>query len=199
MNSKIVAIASSTGGPRALHTVLAGIPEGFEPPVLIVQHMPHGFTASLAERLNEVCGIRVKEADEGEVIKGGTIYISKGDMHMNVKRERGSGRHVIRYSDEPRREGVKPCANYMFESLQDCGYEQVVCAVLTGMGADGTEGIRALKAARPDTFVIAQNKETCTVYGMPKNIVQSGLADIEVPLDLVAHELMLHANTHSRT
>lgn len=197
MNSKIVAIASSTGGPRALHTVMEGIPKGFEPPVLIVQHMPHGFTASLADRLNDICGIHVKEAEEGEVVKGGTVYLAMGGLHMTVKREKASGKHVIRYQDGPTREGVKPCANYMFESLVECGYDQVVCAVLTGMGADGTEGVAALKEAKPNTYVIAQNKETSTVYGMPKNIVQHGLADIEVPLDHVAQEIVHRVNMHS--
>lgn len=196
VNSKIIAIASSTGGPRALHTVMEGIPKGFEPPILIVQHMPHGFTASLAERLNDVCGIRVKEAEEGEVVKSGTAYLSQGGLHMTVKREKAGGRLVIRYQDGPTREGVKPCANYMYETLVDCGYDQVICAVLTGMGADGTEGIAALKKARPNTYVIAQNKETSTVYGMPKNIVSHGLADIEVPLDHVAQEIVHRAGMH---
>lgn len=191
--SKIVAIASSTGGPRALQAVFSKIPAGFEPPVLVVQHMPHGFTASLAQRLDGVCGIKVKEAEEGEEIKSGTAYISMGGLHMTVKKER-SGRHVIRYLDEPTREGVKPCANYMYESLADSGYDRIICAVLTGMGADGTEGIANLKK-RKSIYVVAQDKDSCVVYGMPKNVVQAGLADEEVPLDRVMPEIIQKANS----
>ena len=193
MNSKIVAIASSTGGPRALQSVFSQIPAGFDLPVLVVQHMPHGFTASLAQRLDGVCVIKVKEAEEGEEVKRGTAYISMGGLHMTVRKDR-SGRHVIHYLDEPTREGVKPCANYMYESLADCGYDKIICAVLTGMGADGTEGIRNLKR-RKDVYVIAQNKDTCVVYGMPKNVVAAGLANEEVPLDRVIAQIIAKANS----
>ena len=131
---------------------------------------------------------------KGEFLEKGHVYIARAGMHM--KCEERHGRTRIVYSDEPNREGVKPCANYMYETLVDCGYDQVICAVLTGMGADGTEGIAALKKARPNTYVIAQNKETSTVYGMPKNIVSHGLADIEVPLDHVAQEIVHRAGMH---
>lgn len=191
--SKIVAIASSTGGPRALQVVFSQIPAGFTTPIVVVQHMPQGFTASLAQRLDGISGIKVKEAEEGEEVKNGTAYISRGGLHMTVKREI-TGRHVIRYLDHPNREGVKPCANYMFESLADCGYDKVICAVLTGMGADGTEGISYLKKHK-SVYVVAQNKETCVVYGMPKNIVQSGLADTEVPVEQVTPTIIQRVNT----
>ena len=185
--SKIVAIASSTGGPRALQSVIPYLPEKLDAPVLLVQHMPKGFTASLAERLNELSKVSVKEAVEGEELKKGTVYVAMGGQHMTVSCS-GSGRHVIHYTDEPPREGVKPSANYMYESLADSKFDHIICAVMTGMGADGTAGIRSLRKAK-DTYVIAQNKETCTVYGMPKSVVAAGLTDTEIPLEQIAQKI----------
>lgn len=186
--SRIVAIASSTGGPRALQSVIPYLPKNLDVPVLLVQHMPKGFTASLAERLNELSNVPVKEAVEGEELRRGTVYVSTGGLHMTVSCS-GAGRHVIRYTDEPPREGVKPCANYMYESLADSKFDHIICVVMTGMGADGTAGIRSLRKAK-DTYVIAQNKETCTVYGMPKSVVAAGLADAELPLEQIAQKIV---------
>lgn len=143
---KIVAIASSTGGPKALQNLIPLLPANLNAPVMIVQHMPAGFTEALAGRLNTLSPLAVKEAADGDVINTGQVYLARGGRHM--KAAKSGARHVIRYSDEPTREGVRPCANYMYESLADCGYDEVVCAVLTGMGADGTVGIRNLKEKR---------------------------------------------------
>lgn len=188
--NKIVAIASSTGGPKALQAVIPKLPKGLNAPVLLVQHMPKGFTASLAERLNGLSDISVKEAVEGEELERGTVYIAMGGRHMNVQ-SRPGGKYVIHYSDEPAREGVKPCANYMYESLKNSGFSQVVCVVMTGMGADGTAGIRNLKESK-QVHVIAQNQETCVVYGMPKSVVTASLADQVVPLEQIAQEIILN-------
>ncbi len=188
---KIVAIASSTGGPKALQSVIPKLPKKLNAPVLLVQHMPAGFTASLAERLNSISEVAVKEAADGDVLENGHVYIAKGGMHMNVAAG-SSGEYVIRYSDEPTREGVKPCANYMYESLIQSKYKEVVCVVMTGMGADGTQGISNLKAAGMKTNVITQNQETCVVYGMPKSAVKAGLSDIEAPLEQLAQEIILN-------
>ncbi len=188
--SKIVAIASSTGGPKALQAVIPRLPAELDAPVLLVQHMPKGFTASLAERLNGLSPIRVKEAAEGDELECGTVYIARGGSHMNVRSVPG-GRYVIRYSDEPLREGVKPSANYMYESLADSHFDKIVCVVMTGMGADGTEGIRNLEAKK-SVHVISQDQETCTVYGMPKAVAQAGLSDQVVPLDQIAQEIILN-------
>lgn len=189
--SKIVAIASSTGGPHALHSVIPKLPENLDAAVLLVQHMPKGFTQALAERLNELSSLRVKEAVDGEELKKGTVYIAKGGVHMKVHHST-TGKYHIRYSDEPVRDGVKPNANYMYESLSGCGFGRIICAVLTGMGADGTEGIAALKKT-DKTYVIAQNEETCTVYGMPGSVVKAGLSDTVLPLELIAHEIVRQA------
>ncbi len=193
--SRIVAIASSTGGPRALQSVIPCLSGELDAPVLLVQHMPKGFTASLAERLDDLSALRVKEAAEGEELQKGIVYVAMGGQHMKVKRVPG-GKHVIQYTDEPNREGVKPCANYMFESLADSGYDSVVCVVMTGMGADGTEGISTLRKAK-NTYVIAQNQATCTVYGMPKSVVHAGLADEEVPLEQIAQNIVQQVGVRS--
>ena len=188
--SKIVAIASSTGGPKALQSVVPRLPAELDAPVLIVQHMPKGFTASMAERLNDLSSIKVKEVAEGDELQAGTVYIAMGGMHMNVVTHPG-GKYTIHYSDEPSREGVKPCANYMYESLVNSNFDKIVCVVMTGMGADGTAGIKNLKPHK-NIHVITQNQETCTVYGMPKSAEAAGLSDQVVPLDEIAQEIILN-------
>ncbi len=188
--SAIVAIASSTGGPHALHSVIPQLPANLAAPVLLVQHMPKGFTKSLAERMDELSGLHVKEAVDGEELQKGTVYIAKGGVHMTVQHS-SIGRYIIRYTDEPMRDGVKPNANYMFESLSGAEFGRVVCVVLTGMGADGTEGIAALKKT-DNTYVITQDEETCTVYGMPGSVAKAGLSDAILPLDDIAREIVRH-------
>lgn len=180
---KIVAIASSTGGPKALQQVIPKLPANLNAPVLLVQHMPAGFTKSLAERLDQLSEIHVKEAEDGERIEKGWVYIAEGGKHMKLSKSGSNYR--IYYTDEPHREGVKPCANYMYESLCDSDYAQICCTVLTGMGADGTEGIKNL-SAKKKLHVIAQSEETCAVYGMPKSIAATGLVNELLPLEDVA-------------
>lgn len=187
---KIVAIASSTGGPKALQSVIPKLPKELNAPVLVVQHMPKGFTASLAERLNTLSQITVKEAAEGDELQKGVVYLAMGGKHMNVKCS-AAGRYTIHYSDEPNREGVKPCANYMYESLMNSRFDEIVCVVMTGMGADGTVGIKNLET-RKKVHVIAQDQNTCTVYGMPKSVVTGGLADQVVSLEQIAQEIILN-------
>ncbi len=180
---KIVAIASSTGGPKALQKVIPLLPKNLNAPVLLVQHMPAGFTKSLAERLDTLSKISVKEAEEGDILEKGVVYIAAGGRHMKVKK---SGAHMkIYYTDEPAREGVRPAANYMYESLIDSPYAEVCCAVLTGMGADGTVGIQNLDAKKK-VYVIAQDEPTSAVYGMPKAVAVAGLAHEIQPLEKMA-------------
>lgn len=187
---KIVAIASSTGGPKALQEVIPKFPAELDAPVLVVQHMPKGFTASFAERLNAMSSVTVKEAEEGDELQKGCVYLARGGNHMNVVTTTG-GRAKIHYSDEPSREGVKPCANYMYESLADSRYDNIICTVMTGMGADGTVGIRNLKHKKK-VHVIAQDQESSVVYGMPKSVVAAGLSNQVVPLEQIAQEIILH-------
>ncbi|MCR4744380.1 MAG: chemotaxis-specific protein-glutamate methyltransferase CheB [Lachnospiraceae bacterium] len=180
---KIVALASSTGGPRALQSVIPLLPQNLDAAVLLVQHMPEGFTKSLAERLNTLSKMKVVEATDGETIQKGTVYISAGGRHMNAVRSGGSMK--IKYTDQPQREGVRPSANYMYESLEDSPFAEICCVVLTGMGADGTAGIRNLDEKKK-IYVIAQDEPTSAVYGMPKAVAQAGLVSEILPLDKIA-------------
>ena len=191
--NKIVAIASSTGGPKALQEVIPKLPKNLKAPVVLVQHMPKGFTASLANRLDELSEIEVSEAVMGEAISDGHVYIAPGGVHLKL--ERSPGKVKIKLTDEPPREGVKPCANYMYESLVGADFDEVICVVLTGMGCDGTAGIVALKDKRK-IRVIAQDEESCTVYGMPRSIVDGGLANDVVPLSKVAEHIIKNVGVY---
>ncbi|MBR1470785.1 MAG: chemotaxis-specific protein-glutamate methyltransferase CheB [Lachnospiraceae bacterium] len=185
--NKLVAIASSTGGPKALQSVIPRLPKNLDAPVMIVQHMPVGFTKSLADRLNAMSELTVTEAVEGEYLEKGHVYLSKGGAHMNYEEHHGRGR--IHYTDEPTREGVKPCANYMYESLANSPFHSIVCVVLTGMGHDGTEGIQNLMRSKR-THIIAQDEKSCVVNGMPGSIVAAGVVDEVVDLDQVAQAIV---------
>ncbi|MBQ9989712.1 MAG: chemotaxis response regulator protein-glutamate methylesterase [Lachnospiraceae bacterium] len=189
----VVAIASSTGGPKSLQSVIPRLPGNLAAPIVLVQHMPVGFTKSMAERLDSLSQLHVKEAEEGDELKKGWVYIARGGSHLNVVEKQG--RAVIHYSDEPTREGVKPCANYMYESLAGCKYDEVVCVVMTGMGADGTEGITNLKSKKK-VHVISQDEESCVVYGMPRSIKRAGLSDQVVSLEQIAQEIILHVGVN---
>ncbi len=180
---KCIAIACSTGGPKALQSVIPLIPGNIDAPILLVQHMPAGFTKSLAERLDTLSKVRVKEAEEGDLLEKGTVYLAAGGKHMKVGKS--GNRMRIFYSDEPAREGVKPAANYMYESLMDSPYAEICCAVLTGMGADGTAGIENLYKQKK-IYVVAQDQPSSAVYGMPRAIAQTGLVSEILPLDKVA-------------
>lgn len=185
---KLIAIACSTGGPKALKYVVPHLPDNIDAPVLIVQHMPKVFTGSLAERLNSLSSLTVREAGDGEVLEKGVVYIAKGGYHMAIAGQ-GKSRHVIKILDDPPRAGLKPCADVMYESLTDSGYEQITCVVMTGMGSDGTKGIRQLKTKK-NVYVIAQDEETSTVYGMPKAVCEAGLTDEVVPLNRISEAII---------
>jgi len=186
---KIVAIACSTGGPKALQSILPILPKEIQAPIVLVQHMPLGFTLSLANRMDSLSKVKVIEAAEGSILEDGCVYLAQSGFHMNLVKKGQST--AVHYSEEPYREGVRPCANYMFESLATCDYDEIICVVLTGMGADGTEGILHLKQKKK-TYVITQNGESCVVNGMPKSVVKAGLSDQSVPLSLIAQEIILH-------
>lgn len=185
--NKIVALACSTGGPKALQSVIPYLPVNLNAPMVLVQHMPAGFTKSMADRLNEVSPIHVKEAEDGDILQKGTVYIAPGGKHMEVKKS-PDGSHKIRLNDMPAIGGLKPCANITYDSLRESGYAEVVCVVLTGMGADGTNGILSLAKKKP-LYVIAQDAATSVVYGMPKAIAETGLVDEVVPLTEVAKSI----------
>lgn len=191
---KLVALACSTGGPKALQSVIPKLPAALDAPVVLVQHMPVGFTKSLADRLNELSQVTVKEAAEGDVLKKGTVYIAQGGSQMRVVR-RGGDYVITENADEPARGGLRPCADIMYESLVESDFDDITCVVLTGMGGDGTLGIKQLNN-RKNIYVIAQNEATCTVYGMPRVVAEAGLADEVVPLDAVAEAITKNVGVH---
>lgn len=193
-SKKLVALACSTGGPKALQSVIPKLPAGLDAPMVLVQHMPVGFTKSLAERLNEMSQVNVKEAAEGDVLKKGTVYIAQGGSQMRVVK-RGGDYVITENSDEPARGGLKPCADIMYESLLDSDFDDITCVVLTGMGGDGTLGIKQLNNKK-NIYVIAQNEATCTVYGMPRVVAEAGLVDEVVPLDAVADAITKNVGVH---
>ena len=184
----VLAFTHLAGGPKALQSVIPYLPKNLDAPMVLVQHMPAGFTKSMADRLDEVSPIHVKEAEDGDVLMKGTVYIAPGGKHMEVKRQ-PDGSHRIRLNDMPAIGGLKPCANITYDSLRDCGYDQVVCVVLTGMGADGTKGIVSLARKKP-VYVIAQDAASCVVYGMPKAVAEAGVVDEVVPLNDVAKSII---------
>ena len=185
---KLIALACSTGGPKALQSVIPLLPKNMDSGVLVVQHMPAGFTKSLAMRLNEMSDVVVKEAEDGEIFLKGHVYIAKGGNHMLLMKS-SDGSYRIRLSDEPARMGLKPCADVMYESLIASDFDEITCVVLTGMGADGTRGIKSLKEKK-DVYVIAQDEESSTVYGMPKMVAVAGLADEIQPLTKISEAIV---------
>lgn len=180
---KIIALACSTGGPKTLQAVIPLLPEGLDAPMVLVQHMPAGFTNSLAMRLNDMSKVKVKEAVNGEPLQKGTVYIAPGGKHLKVNCTGGLPKAEI--TDDPPRDALRPCANIMYESLMNSKYDEVVCVVLTGMGADGTEGIKALKNKKR-VYVIAQDEATSVVYGMPKMVARAGLTNEILPVTEIA-------------
>lgn len=186
--NKLVALACSTGGPKALQSVIPFLPKNLDAPMVLVQHMPAGFTKSMADRLNEVSPIAVKEAEDGDKLEKGQIYVAPGGKHMEVVKC-ADGSHKISLNDMPAIGGLRPCANITYDSLSKSGFDEIVCVVLTGMGADGTNGILSLGHHKP-IHVISQSAETCIVYGMPKAIEESGVVDEVVPLEKVAETIV---------
>ncbi|MBN1889470.1 MAG: chemotaxis response regulator protein-glutamate methylesterase [Thermoflexales bacterium] len=175
----VVVIGASTGGPRALQQVLSELPADLPAAVALVQHMPAGFTQSLAQRLNDRSPLTVREASEGEQLARGLALMAPGDHHMRF----GSGKHVL-LDQGPRCNHVRPSVDVTMKSAVERYGKAVIGVVLTGMGADGKEGAAHIKAAGGQ--VIAEDSSTCVVYGMPRSVVEAGLADHVVPLPKVA-------------
>ena len=186
--NKLVALACSTGGPKALQSVIPYLPKNLDAPMVLVQHMPAGFTKSMAERLNEVSPIAVKEAADGDKLEKGQVYVAPGGKHMEIVKC-ADGSHKVSLNNMPAIGGLRPCANITYDSLSKSGFDEIVCVVLTGMGADGTNGILSLGHHKP-IHVISQSAETCIVYGMPKAIEESGVVDDVVPLEKVAETIV---------
>jgi two-component system chemotaxis response regulator CheB len=182
----VVAIATSTGGPPALQAIIPRLPEGLRSPVLVVQHMPVGFTRSLAERLDQRSALRVREAEDGDLLVAGEVLIAPAGLHMGVRKRGASFRIVL--DNEPRASLHRPSADVMMTSVAKTYGPRSLGVVLTGMGSDGVAGLRAIRAAGGRT--LAESEETALIYGMPKAAVEAGVVERSVPLDRVADEIV---------
>ncbi|ASP40569.1 chemotaxis response regulator protein-glutamate methylesterase [Bacterioplanes sanyensis] len=168
----LVVIGTSTGGPAALQSLFKTIPAGFRTPIIIIQHMPGSFTKAFAERLNRMSPLSVKEAEDGERIEAGHVYVAPGGMQLMVDKRNGGSIH-IRESDE--RVNYRPSVDIAFASAAKHYGRRTLALILTGMGADGREGARLLK--QQGATVWAQNEETCVIFGMPMAVIKEGLSD----------------------
>ncbi|MEK7850244.1 MAG: chemotaxis response regulator protein-glutamate methylesterase [Deltaproteobacteria bacterium] len=181
----VIAIGSSTGGVQALQAVIPKLPKSLPLPVLIVQHMPPMFTKSLAESLDSHSMIRVKEASVGDILAPGNAYIAPGGLHMTVRR--GSGGAYIHLDKNPEGELLRPSVDVMFRSVAEVYGADTVGVILTGMGNDGTAGLKVLKTK--GAKVIAQDEATCVVFGMPRMAVEAGVVDIVLPVHEIAYQI----------
>jgi two-component system, chemotaxis family, protein-glutamate methylesterase/glutaminase len=177
-----VLIGVSTGGPRALATLLPSLCDRVETPILVVQHMPKGFTKAMAENLDKKCAHRVVEAGDGDAVEPNTVYVAPGGRHMTTVRR--DDRVVIALNDGPPEENCRPSVNILFRSAASVFGGNVVAIILTGMGADGARALGSLKRAGAKIF--AQDEESAVVWGMPAAAVATGFVDETPPLDLIA-------------
>lgn len=182
----VVVIGTSTGGPSALQVVIPRLPRGLASTILIVQHMPAGFTRSLADRLDQRSAVPVREAQDGDLIQGGCVLVAPGGLHMKIRRRGGQAR--VWLDPEPRAALHRPSIDVLMASVAKAYGPRSMGVVLTGMGADGVEGLRAIRDAGGRT--LAESEETCVIYGMPKAAMEAGVAERTAPLSRVADEIL---------
>jgi two-component system chemotaxis response regulator CheB len=180
----MVIIGSSTGGPKALDAIIPNIPSNFPLPILLIQHMPPKFTTALAKRLDESSHLRVVEVTEKMEIKAGTVYVATGEKHMDVLK--GTS-YSVAPVDGPKLNSVRPAVDYTLNAAANKG-ATVLCVILTGMGKDGTDGLK--KFEKDKVTVIAESERTATVYGMPKSVVNAGLADYVLDVNEISSKMM---------
>jgi two-component system chemotaxis response regulator CheB len=179
---RLIGIAASTGGPSALHVILRSLPPSFPLPILIVQHIAHGFSGALAGWLQQGCRVRVRLAEDGEPLRGGIAYLAPDDRQLGV------ADRTIRLTDAPRVCSFRPSATYLFESLAAEYGSAVAAVILTGMGADGVAGLRRVHAAGGKVF--AQDEESCVVFGMPAEAIRAGIVDAVLTPKAIAERLL---------
>jgi two-component system chemotaxis response regulator CheB len=182
----IVALGTSTGGPPALQSVIPKLPSDFPCPVLVVQHMPPGFTRSLAERLDGASNLQVSEAVDGDVAATGRVLVAPAGRHLRLFRENGA--YVVRLDSEPADAIHRPSVDVMMQSVAEACGSRSLGVILTGMGSDGARGMRAIKVAGGKT--LAESEETCVVYGMPKSAVEEGVVDKIIPIHDMARAIL---------
>ncbi|MHC5026198.1 MAG: protein-glutamate methylesterase/protein-glutamine glutaminase [Planctomycetota bacterium] len=185
---RAVIIGTSTGGPAALKYILPRLPNDLPVPVIVVQHMPPRYTSSLASRLNESCPMPVAEAADGATLAPGTVTIARGGQQMKLFTKNGATR--VRVTDDPPEHGCRPSVDYLLRSAIDVFDGQALAVILTGMGRDGCEACGQLKQRGGTVF--AQHQDGCTVYGMPKAVVEAKLADRVVSLENMSRMIVRH-------
>src|SRR5258706_3797141 len=183
----IVALGISTGGPKALQEILPHLPRDLPVPILIVQHMPVGCTASFAERLNKLCAITICEASHGELVRPGVVYLAPAGSHMTVDRLTDS-RILIFLSDKPEKQLHVPSADVMMQSVASAFRSQAMGVIMTGMGSDGAQGMNAIH--REGGFTVGQDEPSCAVYGMPRVCAEMKILDKVVPLSQIPYEIL---------
>lgn len=180
---KMVMISSSTGGPQALKTVISALPKNLPAKVLIVQHMPAKFTETFAQRLDTMSELDVFEAKDGDVPEPGKVFLAPGNYHMDLDHQ-----GIIRLNQQPAILGLRPCADITINSVSRIYRENLICVTLTGMGHDSRDGITFAK--KNGALAIAEHESTCVVYGMPRSVIEAGLADVVVPLEDIPNEIV---------
>ena len=190
----IICIGASTGGTEALRDVLEKLPAN-SPAIIIVQHMPEKFTNAFARRLNTLCAIEVKEAEDGDVLRPGLALIAPGNQHMVI--QRAGSRYTVNIVGGPHVSRHRPSVDVMFRSASQVAGRNAMGIILTGMGDDGARGLLEMRQA--DSHTIAQDEDSCVVFGMPKEAIQRGAAVKIVPLNRVAHEIETYARLAPRT
>lgn len=183
---KILLIASSTGGPRSLDKIIPELPSNIDVPVLVVQHMPAGFTKSLSERLDKISKLKVKEAEDKDLIEKNTVYIAPGNFHMGLEKNNNSLKIYLDSSDKIN--NVRPAADFTFNLASEIFQDKCIGVILTGMGRDGAKG--CFKINHYGGKIIAESKESCVVYGMPKSVVEDGYADFVLPNFEIADKII---------
>ncbi|ADT86442.1 chemotaxis response regulator protein-glutamate methylesterase [Vibrio sp. Vb2880] len=184
---QLTAIGTSTGGPVALQKILTKLPANYPHPIVLIQHMPATFTAAFASRLNSLCKIQVKEAEDGDVLRPGVAYLAPGGKQMMLEGRPGAAK--LRIIDGGERMNYKPCVDVTFGSASKIYGDKVLSMVLTGMGADGREGARMLKNA--GATIWAQDEDSCVVYGMPQAVAKAGISSEDLPLDRIAERMLV--------
>jgi two-component system, chemotaxis family, protein-glutamate methylesterase/glutaminase len=183
----IVALGISTGGPKALEQIFPALPVDLPVPILVVQHMPAGFTAPFAERLNQLCAVSVCEASHGQFVEPGVVYIAPAGLQMTVDRPANS-RIVISLSDKPEKQLHVPSVDVLMQSVACAFHSQAMGIIMTGMGADGAQGMSAIHRERG--FTLGQDQMSCAVYGMPRVCAEMGILDRVVPLSQIPREIL---------
>jgi len=193
---QIILLGASTGGTEALKFLLNRLPDGL-PGICIVQHIPAVFSKAFAERLNDLCAFEVREAQSGDEVRPGLALIAPGDYHMTV--EWDGRRYVTRLNQGPPIQHTRPAVDVLFNSAAGCAGAQALAVVLTGMGSDGAQGMKKLKEAGAVT--LAQNEQSCVVYGMPRAAVELGVVDHVLPLEAIPQAMLrlLEERSHAGT